>query len=160
MSIPDQLKRVRIIADFQFGQGTGGALFPEGSEFLLSRTKRVRQVTFERKRLATVRAKDGLLTLSMEGAKLIHRHLKPPTSRVTVHPDAVPFVLNGGTAFARHVIRADPNIRAMDEVLVVDEADNLLATGQAVLCEVEMRDFSRGAAVRVRSGANQDSDLS
>ena len=156
MSISNHLKRVRIIADFQFGRGTGEVLFPEGSEFMLSRTKRIRQITFERKRIATIRAKDGLLTLSMEGARSIHSYLKAPISRVMVNSDAVPFVLQGKNAFSRHVIKADPGIRAMDEVLVVDEADNLLATGQAVLCEAEMNDFSRGAAVEVRSGAKQD----
>ena len=156
MSISNHLKRVRIIADFQFGRGTGEVLFPEGSEFMLSRTKRIRQITFERKRIATVHAKDGLLTLSMEGAQSIHSFLKAPRSRVVVNSDAAPFVLQGKNAFARHIIKADPGIRAMDEVLVVDEADKLLATGQAVLCEAEMKDFSRGAAVEVRSGADQD----
>jgi uncharacterized protein with predicted RNA binding PUA domain len=158
MSTSDQLKRVRIIADFQFGRGTGEILFPEGSEFILSRTKRIRQITFNQKRIATIRAKDGLLTLSMEGARRIHSYLPIPRLRVMVNSDAVPFVLQGKNAFARHVIKADPGIRAMDEVLVVDEADNLLATGQAVLCEAEMKDFARGAAVEVRSGAKQDKE--
>ena len=40
----ERLSRVRMIADYQFGKGTGKELFPDGSTFQLSRTKRVRQV--------------------------------------------------------------------------------------------------------------------
>ncbi|MDF1557870.1 MAG: pseudouridine synthase [ANME-2 cluster archaeon] len=149
------LKRVRTIADFQFGRGTGQAMFPDGSEFLMSRTKRVRQITFNGVRIATVRARDGLLTLSMDGAARLHSFLMAPSSRVVVMADAVPFVRDGKTAFARHVIDVDPFIRASDEVLVVDEDDTLLATGQAALSAGEMLEFDRGAAIVVRSGAGQ-----
>ena len=151
----NHLKRVRIIADFQFGHGAGKALFPDGSEFLLSRTKRVRQITYNGLRIATVRAKDGVLTLSMEGGARLHSFLTAPALRVVVMEDAVPFVRNGKTAFARHVVEASPDVRASDEVLVVDENDTLLATGQAVLSAIEMQEFERGAAVDVRNGAGQ-----
>lgn len=150
-----ELKRVRMIADFQFGRGAGAALFPDNSVFLLSRTRRVRQVIHAGIRLATVRARDGLLTLSLDGAARLHNFIQPPLMRIVVHEDAVPFVRAGKTAFARHVVAADPSIRAMDEVLVVDSEDNLLATGQAVLSAPEMMDFKRGAAVVVRHGADQ-----
>lgn len=152
----DHLKRVRIIADFQFGRGAGKALFPDSSEFLLSRTKRVRQITCDGERIATVRARDGVLTLSMAGGARLHSFLKAPASRVVVMADAVPFVRDGKTAFARHVIEASPDIRASDEVLVVDEDDTLLATGQAVLSAAEMQEFKRGPAVDVRSGAGME----
>ena len=151
-----QLKRVRIIADFQFQKGTGEAMFPDGSEFILSRTGRVRQIIDNGVRIATVRASDGLLTLGIEGATRLHRFMEDPGMRVVVNSDAVPFVKIGKTAFARHVIAVDPLIRAMDEVLVTDEKDHLLATGQAVLCAIEMIDCNRGAAVMVRQGIKQN----
>lgn len=144
------LKRVITIADFQFGRGAGRALFPDDSEFLMSRTNRIRQVSSNGTRIATVRARDGLLTLSMKGALSLHDFLELPGYRVTVHADAVPFVLKGKTLFAKHVIDVDPSIRAMDEVLLVDLENNLLVTGQALLCAAEMKDFNRGAAVAVR----------
>jgi len=146
------LKRVRTIADFQFGRGVGRALFPDDSEFLMSRTNRIRQVNFNGTRIATVRARDGLLTLSMNGALRLHDFLELPAYRVMVHADAVPFVLKGKTLFAKHVVDVDPSIRAMDEVLLVDLENNLLVTGQALLCAAEMKDFNYGAAVAVRKG--------
>ncbi len=63
------LRRVQIIADYQFGAGVGTGLFPEGCTFILSTTGRIRQILFEGIRLATVRASDGRLTLGIEGAK-------------------------------------------------------------------------------------------
>lgn len=150
------LKRVRTIADYQFGKGAGEALFPENVEFQFSSTKKVRQVLLDRNRLATVRAKDGMLTLGIEGARRLHGFTKYPKQRVVVNSDAAPFVSKGKSAFAKHVIAVDDNIRAGEEVLVVDEDDKLLATGKAVLSAIEMLAFKKGMAVDVRSGIEGD----
>lgn len=146
------LKRVRTIADYQFGSGAGEALFPDNVEFQLSTTKRIRQILLYNNRIATVRAKDGMLTLSIMGAGKLHAFIKYPGHRVVVNSDASPFVAKGKTAFARHVVAVDPDIRAGGEVLVVDENDRLLATGKAVLAPLEMLSFKKGIAVDVRSG--------
>jgi len=69
-----------------------------------------------------------------------------------VNSDAAPFVGKGKTAFSRHVVNVDPEIRAGQEVLVVDENDKLLATGKTVLCALEMQAFKKGIAVDIRSG--------
>ena len=152
--IHPHLKRVRTIADYQFGGGAGDAVFPDNVEFLMSSTGRVRQVLLDGKRIATVRAQDGMLTLGMAGAARLHDFLKFPKNRVIVNSDAAPFVSKGKNAFSRHVVDADPDIRAGEEVMVVDEKDLLLGTGKAVLCAVEMRAFRKGMAVEVRSGTN------
>lgn len=146
------LKQVRAIADYQFGRGAGKTLFSCDSEFILSSTGRIRQVLEEGERIATARAKDGFLTLSIKGAKRLHLFLEYPKLRVVVVDDAVPFVREGKNAFARHVLLVDPEIRAHAEVLLVDKDDTLLATGKAVLCACEMMSFERGVAVDVRTG--------
>lgn len=104
-------------------------------------------------RIATVRANDGLLTLSMLGARRLHAFFAPPRLRVTVSEDAAPFVAKGGNVFAKHVQSVDPQIRAGEEVLVVDAQDQLLATGKAVLAPEEMVQIKRGAAVLTRNAA-------
>ncbi len=144
--------RVRTIADYQFGRGAGAALFPDNVEFQMSSTGRVRQILLEGKRIATVRAQDGMLTLGIAGAIILHDFLRFPRNRVVVNSDAAPFVSKGKNAFARHVVNVDSDIRAGEEVMVVDEKDSLLATGKAALCAVEMRVFKKGMAVEVRSG--------
>lgn len=144
--------RVQIIADFQFGKGAGEALFPEGCEVILSRTGRVRQITLHGKRLATVRAKDGRFTLGIDGALRLLAALRPPAYRVVASGDVAEFIRQGKNTFAKHVIAADPAIRAGDEVMVVDGEDQLLATGSAVLSGGEMLLFNYGVAVKVRQG--------
>jgi len=146
------LKRVRTIADYQFGYGSGEILFSDDVLFQLSTTKRIRQILLDNERIATVRAKDGMLTLSMKGANKLHGFINYPGQRVVVNSDAAPFVAKGKTAFSRHIVTVDPEIRAGQEVLLVDENDRLLATGKTVLSALEMLAFKKGIAVDVRSG--------
>jgi uncharacterized protein with predicted RNA binding PUA domain len=148
----NMLRRIRVIADYQFGQGAGIGLFPGDCAFILSRTGRIRQILCGRERLATVRAEDGRLTLGCAGASRLHQYLPPPGYRVVIRDDVADFVAQGKNAFAKHVISADPQIRADDEVLVVTEHDRLIATGSAVLSGMEMLVFNYGVAVTVRHG--------
>lgn len=148
------LERVRTIADFQFGRGAGEALFPESCTFRLSTTKRIRYVLEEGERIATVRAQDGRLTLSPGGALRVMKALEPPAYRVTVLDEVAEFIAAGKNAMAKHVVAADPGIRAGDEVFVTASGDRLLATGSAVLCGEEMLAFNYGVAVKVRKGSD------
>jgi uncharacterized protein with predicted RNA binding PUA domain len=150
------LRRVQVIADYQFGGHVGPGLFPEGCTFILSTTGRIRQVLFEGTRLATVRASDGRLTLGIEGAKRLQALLPESAYRVVIRDDVADFVAKGKNAFAKHVIAADPGIRAGDDVLVVAGGDRLIACGAAVFSGAEMLAFNYGAAVRVRQGSEKD----
>ncbi|HNX09196.1 MAG TPA: pseudouridine synthase [Methanothrix sp.] len=147
------LKRARIIADYQFGRGAGEALFPNETTYSLSKTRRLRYLYLNKERIATVRAKDNLLTLSMLGAGRLHAFLPGPRMRIVASDEAAPFVAKGGNLFARHVISVDEDIRAGEEVLVVDSQDRLLATGTAVLSPEEMLQIKRGLAVQARKAA-------
>lgn len=144
------LRQIRAVADYQFGPGAGEALFPEGVALLLGNTGRVRQIVLGGERIATLRARDGRLTLGLAGGLRLHRRFPPPRWRVVVSADAAPFVAGGRSAFARHVAGCDPEVRALDEVLVVDPEDRLLATGQARLGSAEMGVLKRGIAVDIR----------
>lgn len=147
------VRRVQTIADYQFGNLVGTDLFPEGCAFILSTTGRIRQILFEGKRLATVRAGDGRLTLGIDGARRLQSILPPPHYRVVIRDDVAEFVSGGKNTFAKHVITADPAIRAGDEVIVVAGNDRLIACGVAVLSGDEMLSFNYGQAVKVRQGS-------
>ncbi len=146
------LERMRTIADYQFGRGAGRALFPDSVAFVMSRTGRVRQIVDGDRRVATVRANDGFLILSTFGGEKLKAALPFPQKRVVMNADAAPFVAKGKTAFCKFVVDCDPEIRAFEEVLLVDGEDRLLATGQALLAAPEIRAFKRGMAVNVRYG--------
>lgn len=149
------LAQVRTMADYQFGKSCGMALFPDDVTFQLSKTKRVRQILHKDKRIATVRAKDGTLTLSLYGAELVKNCVPKGALEVVVCEDAVPFVSKGKTAFAKHVVDIDNNLRAGEEVLVVDESDELIATGQLLLSPYEISVLDKGGAVDIRRGKDQ-----
>ncbi len=148
----DNLRVVRVIADYQFGGGAGKALFPESCEFLLSKNGKIRQILDKGKRVATLKADTGLLTLSIEGARRLHTAFGFPKLRVVVANEVSEFVAEGKSVFAKHVVAVDEEIRANDEVLVVNEKDELLATGKALLSAFEMLWLKRGVAVKVRQG--------
>ena len=147
---------MQTIADYQFGGAAGIGLFPEDCTFIFSTTGRIRQILFGGVRLATVRASDGRLTLGIEGAKRLRSLLPAPGYRVVIRDDVAEFVAQGKNAFAKHVVAADPAIRAGDDVLVVAGDDRLIACGAAVVSGTEMLAFNYGVAVRVRQGSEKD----
>ncbi len=150
------LRRVQTIADYQFGGGVGTGLFCEGCTFIFSTTGRIRQILHGDIRLATVRAADGRLTLGIEGAKRLQLLLPAPGYRVVIRDDVAEFVAQGKNAFAKHVVAADPAIRAGDDVLVVSGNDRLIACGAASLSGDGMLAFNYGVAVKVRQGSVKD----
>ncbi len=145
---------VMAVAEYQFGEGAGEA-FKDAFVELSRKTGMPRQVKVQDKRLATFRAEDGLLTLGIEGAKRLHRILPFPRMRVVVNEDAEPFSRRGKNVFAKFVLDADSGIRPYDEVLIVNERDELLATGQTLLNGEELKVFQSGLAVKVRRGVER-----
>jgi len=150
------LRRVRILADYQFGKSVGEHLFPDACRFITSRRGGVRQVMLEGKRLATLRAHDGRLTLGLAGAQRLSGILTPPQNRVLIQEDVIPFIAVGKSVFAKHVSDADPSIQAGDEVLVVSGDGTLQAIGSAQISGREMSLSGSGVAVQVRKGTNQE----
>jgi len=152
------LNRIRSVADYQFGKGVGAKLFPKNVEIIYSkRTGRIRHVYLDGKRLATMRPTDGLFSLSVTGARRIIENARQARCLVVVRNEVAKFIAEGGDVFAVHVVRADDAIRPKDEVIVVDENENFLAVGKAVLSGEEMRAFKSGVAVKVRRGCLEES---
>lgn len=139
------------MSDYQFDKGVGLALFPDGIQVLRTRG-RVRRVWLGLDILCTIRASDGLIVPNRKGAELIHAALRYPRLRVVVTDEAAPFVARGRTVFAKHVAKADLEIRPAEEVLIVDGRDRLIASGKALLNGEEMLAFKVGKAVKVRRG--------
>ena len=87
------LRTVRVIADYQFGKGAGKVLFPDTCKFILSPTTgKIRQVKDKGLRIATLKADTGLFTLSIEGARRLHKAFEYPKLRVVVLNDVADFI--------------------------------------------------------------------
>jgi uncharacterized protein with predicted RNA binding PUA domain len=155
--LEETLRRIRSVADYQFGRGVGQALFPRNVEVTFSRnTGRIRHIYLNRKRLATMRPTDGFFSLSIYGAKRIVERTPSADCYVVVQDDVTSFVAEGGDVFAAHIVRADDGIRSRDEVIVLDEGGEVLAVGRAVLSGEEMKAFKRGVAVKIRRGRMEE----
>jgi uncharacterized protein with predicted RNA binding PUA domain len=148
----DETRMLRRVADYQWGTGTGRALFAGDVEVTHTSSGRPRQVRAPEGRLVTY-ATDGRFTLGLAGGRRLQAALDPPSYRVVVGSESEPYVREGRNAFAKFVADADPAIRPGDEVLVVHERGDLLAVGRAELDGAGMDDFGTGVAVTVRDGA-------
>ena len=153
MSLVEALRRIRSVADYQFGKGVGQRLFPSDVKIAFSRrTGRIRYVYLNGERLVTMRPTDGFFSLSIAGAQRIAEKAAFAECFVTVKDSVSKYIADDGDVFAAHVVRADGEIRSKDEVTVLDEKGRILAVGRAVLSGDEMLAFKRGVAVKVRHG--------
>lgn len=150
------LRRVRSVADYQFGNGVGAELFPENVQIICSKiTGRIRYVSINGERLATLRPTDGMLSISLAAAERLATNDRNACCFVTVTEEAAKHVSAGSDVFAAHVLEADEEVRARDEVIVIDEEKRVLAVGRALLASSEMCAFKIGVAVKVRHGSKQ-----
>ncbi|MGQ9543344.1 MAG: PUA domain-containing protein [Candidatus Bathyarchaeia archaeon] len=149
-----ELRRIRGVANYQFGGQTGKILFPKGVRVTRSpRTGRVRLIMYRGKILATLRSNDGFLSLTIDGARrLLERMGSDTPLTVKVKDGFEDFIKKGRSLFAKHVLEADQAIRPRSEVIIVDKYGRLLAVGKAVLSGFEMTSFRLGLAVKVRRG--------
>jgi archaeosine synthase len=135
-----QHNTIRAIADYQFGDGVGDALFPDLT--VESRYPKLRALDGEGEQLAAMVPQYGVLSLTLAGA----RHWADsdaPTKRVTIDS----FVPHG-SVLAPGVVDADDGIRVGDEVII--EGPKAFAVGRAEMSGPEMVDSTRGIASTVR----------
>ncbi|PKP54617.1 MAG: tRNA-guanine(15) transglycosylase [Candidatus Altiarchaeales archaeon HGW-Altiarchaeales-3] len=145
--------KIKGIMDYQFGSGAGDLINDTVRIVRSKKTRRIRWIYDGKNRrelIASVRARDHLLIPKMNLAKKLHEKFEYPELRVVIDDEAVPFVTDGKSVFCKFVKDIDQDLRCDDECLVVDEKDNLIRVGTLHLSPVEIMDFDRGMAVRVR----------
>jgi len=153
--VKNQLDKLRSIADYQFGKNVGHKLFPENVTVDLSkRTGRIRFINLNGDRLATLRPTDGLFSLSIKAAKHVVENIPEAKGFVMLQNAVSKYIAEGGDVFAVHVVQVDNDIRAKDEVFIIDENRQLVAIGRATLSAPEIRAHKTGVAVKVRHGIN------
>ncbi len=145
------LEKLRVIAEYQYGEGTGVLLFPDGTEIRKSKkTGRIRTASLNGKITATMRAMDGFLTLTFEGAKLIASRSRRIS--IVVTKESAEFNSKGMNVFCKFVRKASNWIIPMNDTLVYSEDGSLVAVGKAAMSGREMKQFRRGVAVNVHEG--------
>ena len=69
--------------------------------------------------------------------------------------DISEFIKKGRNVFCKHVVEVDTNLRPLDEVIVVNQEDELLAIGRLKLPVDFITSFKTGIAVMVRKGVDK-----
>ena len=153
------IRRISAVADMQFCKGAGYTLLDGKVEIVKSKkTGKIRNIYCDGKHVLSMRASDGMFTLKLDGAKILHKCFKDPHLRVKVKNVAIDFVKDGKSVFAKFVKDCDPELRPMDECLIVDEKDNLLAVGRCIMNREEMLSFNYGMAVKTRENLTSDNN--
>ncbi len=147
------LEKLRSIARYQFPSIDANKMFPTTASIRISRnTGRIRTVSVEKSLIATLRAGDGLLTFTIDGAHRLLRALPKERNRVVVNDESRPFNMAGKNVFFKFILRCDRSIVPGNETLVVDSEGDLLAIGKATVSGSEMLLMKRGVAVKVHGG--------
>ncbi len=144
-------EKVNYIFNYQFGIKLFKIIDKNEIGFVISKnTGKIRNVTYRNEILISLRATDGLFSLNMTSAKLLHAALQYPKLRIAVDQEISSFIKEGRNVFCKFVKEADRELRPGDEVLIVDDADNLLSYGRTLLNREEMLEFKSGMAAKNR----------
>ncbi len=147
------MMRIRAVADLQFGKGASDVLFKGDVILKKSRkTGKIRNVMADGEHILSMRAGDGFFTLKEGGAVRLHGGFPSPRLRVVVDTETTEFNREGKNVFAKFILDADPDLIPGDEVLVVDEADKLVAIGRTIMVRDELLAFNSGVGIKVRQG--------
>ena len=136
------LKRQANIKDLVILNGTFNYQFQISNTLVLSEniilgisksTKKIRHIYINDKLIATIRPSDGFLIFNIEGAEYIKRKLKTLPKKVVVSKIVQQILKKSSIIPAKYIVDADQNIYPEDEVFIVDEENQILATGKAIL---------------------------
>ena len=144
----DETKLARTV-DALFGEGVSSCI-PPNVRFTHSRTGRIRSAYSGDDLLCTLRI-DGGLAITPRFAQMLLAHREFQESCVEVSGEAAPFVRDGRSVFARHVVRCGGHVGVSAETPVTHEG-MVIAVGRAVLSAGMMAGCDRGVAVRIRNG--------
>ena len=149
------LRKVKAISDYQFGQSVTDLLFEDENEIRIEFSKntgKIKHVYYKDKLLLNLRPTNGFFTLSLFSADKIINNIPPPWLRAVVMSEISDFIRKGRNVFCKHVIEIDKNLRALDEVIVVNQEDEILAIGKLLIPVPYVQSFNTGVAIKVRKG--------
>ena len=147
------IDRVKTILDYQFGKGIG-KIFTDGeTELVISRkTKRLRNLLLDGQHVASLSHRRGMFILQKRGAELLHENSSNSMYRVIVNSETAEFNRKGKSVFCKFIEDIDTELKCLDECIVVNPEDELLAFGKLMIGPKEIELGQQGMAVRVRSG--------
>ena len=149
------IRQVKAISDYQFGKEITNILFRDLEDIHIERsraTDKIRYIFHKKNLMLALRPNNGFFTLSLYSANIIINNISAPKLRVIVLNEISEFIKKGRNVFCKHVVDIDENLRPLDEIIVVNQDDELLAIGRLKLPISYIKSFSSGVAVNIRKG--------
>jgi 7-cyano-7-deazaguanine tRNA-ribosyltransferase len=144
-------RKLKALLSYQWGKKTMSLADLDGLEISVSRsTGKIRHVKLEGEVLFTIVPTTGLLTPTYEGGLRLLEVDLDEQYIVVIDDEVSDFVAAGKSALAKFIAKADRDLHAGEEVLVVNSNRTLLGVGKALLTGREMLAFQRGVAVNIR----------
>jgi 7-cyano-7-deazaguanine tRNA-ribosyltransferase len=144
-------RKLKAVLAIQWGEDCSRIADLERLSIELSKgTGKIRHVKFNDEIVFTLIPTTGLLAPTFLGGGLLLENGIDSQYIVQIDDEVADFVADGKSALAKFIRHADPNLRAGEEVLVVDSKNDLLGVGRAILNGTEMLAFDRGVAVNTR----------
>ena len=103
--------------------------------------------------IGLIRYEDGFFVPSIAGARWLVSIIPSPRARIVVDEDGAEAIRDKHSPLTDHVLDSDPEMRPNMEIIVVDENDNVLATGKATLTPREVAEIPGVPAVKIRHRA-------
>ena len=125
----------------------------DGSTFVYSKTKRVRNVhSSDGQHLFSPRLRDGGLSLTLEGARRLQGSEMPT---VVVNDDSIPFTRKGRNVMHGFISAVKGELTPGLPCLLESEDGTFLGHGVALCTASEAHCFEKGIAVKVRDGIGE-----
>lgn len=156
--------KLAMTLDYIFGKSSSRSLDFSKLDFQYSnRTSRLKYVRLDDSKdlLFTFRA-NGSLAPTITGYRILLSKInlanihKRPSWSLTVIDGVSEFVSQGRTVFCKHIVYCSDNLRAGQDVVILGENGNILASGRSILSGPTIKQFKRGAAVKVREGSQKN----
>ena len=148
-------RNIKAISDFQFGPSITDILMEkrDSIHYTFSKnTGRLKHIYEDNQILLNYRPKIGLFTLTFLSASKVISRLPIPKLRAVVLNDIADFIRKGRNVFCKHILKIDDDLRPLDEVIVVNQENELLALGRLSLPIQYINTFNTGVAIKVRKG--------
>jgi len=148
-------RKIRAISDYQFGTAITDVLFDntENFHFIFSKnTGKMKHIYENDSILLNFRPTIGLFTITFHSASKIISELPFPRMRAVVLNEVGEFIRKGRNVFCKHLLEIDASLRPLDEVIIVNQEDEILAIGRLSIPIPYIKAFKTGIAVNVRKG--------
>ena len=148
--VKDELEILKDLMNYQFGRNVGTKFvkkYKNRIKIKRSRTGRLKDIFVDENLFGHIRARDGFISLTLYGAKLIE-DIMPDIYKVVIYNKYKEKIKS--SILPKHIKKFDERLLANEEVIIYDEDGNIFAVGVTKVSGIEMKDLKSGEVIRIK----------